>query len=194
MSESEAEDAGQTFRTDSELNEVMGLFDVPAFARRGQDMEYALRTLHQRCRRHRAEMLDMVHVRLRQWSRAAIGPADSIGVFLAQIDDLWTLAQADEPEWARSAAPPRQRRTIARDLIASVERFNERWRRFVTKLDLEPINLMIVDYNEYYVIEKECVMGSPRLASRNFQPVSLISVASLLSDHPLLPVPEPAGG
>ncbi len=179
--------------TDREVRELMGLFDVPAFARRGQDMDFTLSSLHGRCRAHRAGMLDMVQVRLRQWSRAAVGPDDWSDVFRAPVVGLWALSLAEPPRWAASPASTRQRRGVARDLIASVERFNDRWRRHVARLDFAPINVMIDQYNVYYIIEKECVMGSARLAARAFEPVSPVSPASILVDHPLLPVPEPAG-
>lgn len=139
-------------------------------------------------------MLDMVQVRLRQWSRAAVGPDDWRDAFRAPIDRLWALSLAEPPRWAASPASTRQRRAVARDLIASVERFNDRWRRHVAKLEFGPINAMIDRYNIYYVIEKECVMGSARLAARAFEPVGPVSAASILADHPLLPVPELAGG
>jgi len=195
MSEPAAEDEpGPSFATDHDARELMGMFDVPAFARRGQDVEYALSGHHERCRRRRAEMLEMVHVRLRQWSRAAVGPDDWSDAFRAPVVGLWALSQAEPPQWASAPAPTRQRRTIARDLGASVERFNDRWREHVARLDLAPLNTMIDQYNVYYIIEKECVMGSTRLASRFFKPIVRLSAASILADHPLLPVPEPAGG
>jgi hypothetical protein len=195
MSQPDADDEpGPTIATEYDARELMGLFDAPAFVRRGQDMECALAGLHNRCRLQRAGMLDMVHIRLRQWSRAAVGPDDWSDAFRASIDVLWTQSQAEPPQWAASPAPARQRRTIARDLVASIERFNDRWRRQVAKLDFGPINTMIDDYNIYYIIEKECVMSSARLASRFFEPVARLSIDSILADHPLLPVPEPAGG
>ena len=61
---------------DSEIKELMGLFDVPAFARRGQDLEYALERIHARCLQVREESLEMVRLRLRQWLRVAAGPDD----------------------------------------------------------------------------------------------------------------------
>jgi hypothetical protein len=195
MSEPDADDEpGPTVATDRDVRELMGMFDAPAFARRGQDVDYALGGLHERCRRRRAEMLEMVRVRLRQWSRAAVGPDDWSDAFRAPIDGLWTPSRAEPPQWASTPASARQRRTIARDLAASVERFNDRWGEYVAKLDLEPLNAMIDQYNVYYLIEKECVLGSARLASRFFKPIARLSAASILADHPLLPVPEPAGG
>ena len=80
---------------------------------------------------------------------------------------------------------------MARDLKASVERFNDRWRQFLESLNLGPTNEVIDQYNKYYVLEKECVVGSARLAARNFSPVPLLSPSSLLSDlSDCCPVPN----
>jgi hypothetical protein len=175
---------------ETEVKEMMGLFDTPAFARRGQDLEITLRRLHDRCRKARAELLDMVQLRLRQWSRAVTRPGEWSPVFTSSIEPLWPLALAEPPRWAESPAPIRRQRIIAGDLITAVLRFNRRWPRFLDQLNLEPVNTVIDQYNRYYVLEKECVLGSARLAARHFQPVPLLSTSTLLNDHPLLPVPE----
>ena len=184
-----------TFNADieTEVKELMGLFDLPAFARRGQDLEITIRRLHDRCRRTRGQFLDMVQLRLRQWSRAVTGPDAWSGVFTHSIEPLWPLAHAEQPLWAELPASVRRQRTIAADLIAAVLRFNRRWTQFLEQLNLEPTNILIEQYNRYYVLEKECVMGSARLAARHFQPVPGITPSSLLSDHPTLPVPELIG-
>lgn len=175
---------------ETEVKELMGLFDLPAFARRGQDLEIILRRLHDRCRRTRGEMLDMVHLRLRQWSRAVDGPTAWSGVFVRSIEPMWPLSGAEEPAWADSLAPIRRRRLIATDLKSAVLRFNRRWTQFLERLNLEPANAVISQYNRYYVLEKECVMGSPRLAARHFTPVPQLTTAMLANDHPTLPVPD----
>ena len=41
MSDDDADDSVPIMSTDREARELMGLFDLPAFARRGQDMEYS---------------------------------------------------------------------------------------------------------------------------------------------------------
>lgn len=184
------DEADLMFRTDAELNELMGLFDAPAFARRGQDVEHALQTLHARCLRGRAEMLEMVQVRLRQWAGASVGPDDWSDVLRAPIHVLWPLSGAEEPRWSKLPASARRRRAIIRDLIASVERFNARWLRFVEELDPATINAIITGYNEFYLLEKECALGSARLARVGFRPLAPVSAATLLTEHPLLPVPE----
>ena len=115
-------------------------------------------------------MLDMVRLRLRQWAGVATGPDDWAGAFAAPIAPLWPLCGAEPPAWAAQPAPPRRRRAVARDLVASVARFNRRWAAFLDGLNLEPVNRQIDQYNRYYVLEKECVLGSARLAVRHFTP------------------------
>ena len=190
MSRDSVEDSGTLGSGDGEIKELMGLFDLPAFARRGQDLDYSLRRIHTRCREQRDEFLEMVRVRLRQWSRAAAGPDDWQTVFAAPIDSLWQHAQSEPPAWSGRLAPLRHLRAVARDLKASVERFNERWRQFLESLNLGPTNVVIDQYNKYYVLEKECVVGSARLAARYFTPVPLLSPDQLLGTYPLLPVPR----
>jgi hypothetical protein len=186
----ETDDSAQTFSVDSEIKELMGLFDLPAFARRGQDVEYSLKRLHARCRLQREELLEMVRLRLRQWAKVATGWPDWSGIWCFPVDSLWDMAHSEEPQWAVRPAPPRLRKAVARDLIASVERFNKRWEQFLEALNLDPINQMIDQYNTYYVLEKECVMGSPRLATRHFAPVPRVSVEGLREEYPTLPVPR----
>jgi len=181
-----------TFNADieTEVKELIGLFDLPAFARRGQDVESAQRRLHDRCRALRGELLDMVRVRLRQWSSAVTGPEGWREVLTASIEPLRAQSAADDPRWASVPASSRRQVAIARDLIAAVLRFNSRWDRLLDQIDLDPVNEAIERYNRYYVIEKECVVGSARIAARHFVPIARIDKETLLRSHPLLPVPE----
>lgn len=186
----ETEDAiSPSLNVETEIKELLGLFDAPAFARRGQDLEYALARLHDRCARHRDAMLDMVRVRLRQWSSAVAGPEGWSSIFTTPIDPLWTLAAAEAPAWADRPAPIRRQRTIARDLVASLNRFNRRWTEYLDGLDLQPLNRSVDLYNRYYLLEKECSLGSARLAARYFVPQARLTREALLDAHPTLPVP-----
>ncbi len=188
----DTDDATPTLNSDIEadVKELMGLFDLPAFARRGQDVEAAVRRLHDRCEKTRSTMLDMVRLRLRQWCAAAAGPESWHGVFTNTIEPLWALAGAAPPRWAESDASIRRRQSVASDLLAAALRFNRRWLEALDRFNLEPTNFVIEQYNRYYVLEKECVMGSPKLAARHFMPMPLVSRPTLLADHPVLPVPE----
>lgn len=175
---------------DPELNQLMGLFDAPAFARRGLELEYALMRMHDRCQKARQERCEMIRVRLRQWAAAATGPDCWRAAFAAPIDGLWSLSAAEPPAWGERPASLRRRREIARDLVASLVRFNARWERYIENLKLDLINRAIDDYNRYYTLEKECVVGSARLAARHFVPRPRVSGESLLAIYPVLPVPE----
>jgi hypothetical protein len=172
-----------------EINRVLGLFDVPAFARRGQELEYALARLSQRLGREREGMLDMVKVRLREWSGVATGPDDWRDTFALPIDPIWSLARVAPPSWSSRPATARRRKAVASNLVASVDRFNRRWAEFLAGVDLTPVNRRIDQYNRYYVFEKECVMGSARLAARHFVAQTPLSYESLLADFPVLPTP-----
>jgi hypothetical protein len=178
---------------EAEIKELLGLFDVPAFARRGQDLEYALVRLRTRSKFHRAAMLDMVRLRLRQWAAASTGPEVELRFFRDPIARLWPLAEAETPKWAGRSASSWRLRAIARDLIFSVERFNRRWADFLERVDLGPLNRMVDDYNRYYLLEKECSLGSARLAARNFEPKARVTLDEIREEFPPLPVPVLGG-
>ncbi len=171
---------------------LLGLFDVPAFARRGQDVEHGLVRLRARCRFERTERLMMVHIRLRQWAAVSTGPDDFRSAFQEPVAPLWKLTDCEPstPRWADRRASSWRRRSVARDLIASIERFNTRWLQFLDSIDLEPLNTAIDLYNRYYLLEKECSLGSARLAARHFSPKPPISLDEVLDEFPPLPVPS----
>ena len=90
-------------------------------------------------------------------------------------------------------ASPRALRRALVELAQSIARFNRRWQEFLQGVDVSRVNALREGYNAYYVLEKECVMGSARLAARFFTPIAPLKPERLLRDHPLLPVPELAG-
>src|SRR5262249_52145943 len=124
------------------------------------------------------------------WAQASDGPEAWCEIFAGPIADLWRSSGAEDPTWSESCQPIRRRRAIAKDLIASIVRFNARWARHVNGINLEPVNEMIRQYNRFYVLEKECVMSSARLAARFFRPEPELSPELLLQAHPTLPEPE----
>jgi uncharacterized protein YeaO (DUF488 family) len=177
--------------TDPEFRRLLGMHDVPAFARRGTDLQYALAQLDARCLLERKRMLEMVHLRLRQWARSASGPEAAAETFVRPIDGLWPAADAQAPEWADRTAPSRRLRALARELAVSVVRFNRRWGEYLEGVNYERINRLVERYNRYYVLEKECVLGSARLAARLFVPTPEVDRDALLAKFPMLEVPEP---
>lgn len=185
----ESDDATLVTNVDAEINQLLGLFDVPAYVRRGQDLESTLERIHARCRRERETLMEMVRLRLRQWATADRGPGSSDPIFQSPIDALWPLCGVAPPTWTNRPASHWRRRTIARDLIASVERFNQRWTVFLQGLNLDAANRQIDQYNRYYLLEKECSLGSARLAHRHFTPKAFLTHDDLAEAFPALPVP-----
>lgn len=177
--------------TEAEIKELMGLFDAPAFARRGREVEWVVQRTLELCQRRRTELLDMVHCRLRMWANLASGPGDWPLAFAEPIDHLWPLTGAEPPRW-KAKRPPSARTAMksAQGLCLSIERFNERWSKYVHELQAETINHQIDRFNKYYVLEKECIVGSARLASRLFVPQPRIEPEWLLQQLPPLPVPQ----
>jgi hypothetical protein len=188
----ETGDSPQMLRSDVDLaiNKVLGIFDVPAFARRGQELEQTLQRLELRCQSKRYQMLDMARMRLRQWARVSTGPSDWMSIFAESIEPFWALCEAEPPRWALTAGSQRSRRAVAGDLIASIGKFNQHWDEYVAALNLEPTNFVIDQYNRYYVLEKECMMGSSRLAARHFTPATKVTREQIARNYPALPVPR----
>ena len=129
----ESDESTPLGNVEAEIKELLGLFDVPAFARRGQDLEYALARLRVRARRHRAAILDMVRLRLRQWASAASGAEGGIDLIFELLDRrALAVGRRRGPEVdSPIRSSPRRLRAIARDLVASVERFNRRWLEYL---------------------------------------------------------------
>ncbi len=190
MSDDFGDEPMPTEIVDPEARRLLGMFDLPAFARRGQELDSALVRLHARCGQQREDRLDMVHLRLRQWAAAVEGPESWRGVFLASLDPLWEQAGAPVPVWGRAIVTGRRRRGVGRDLAASVERFNRRWEDFLAGIQLSAINTLVDHYNRYYLLEKECVLRSTRLAARLYSPRTHVTVALLRERYPLLSVPQ----
>lgn len=177
----------------SRSEEPLLALEIPAFVRRGLELDSMLQGVDDRCRRNRRKLLEMVYVRLRQWAKLATGPNDHRDAFRTSIADLWRSSEAEAPDWAAVAASSRRRKAAAHDLISSVERFNGRWVEFVDRLDLRLTNEVIEDYNRFYLVEKECAVGSARLAAMHFKTVAKIDASMIMAKFPPLPLPEAAG-
>lgn len=173
----------------AEARELLRLFDAPAFVRRGQDAEFAISKLREKLAGKRFEMLDMVRLRLKQWAGVVTCGDDYRIAFVEPIDVLWTSCSAEPPAWSDRLASPRKIRAVANDLASACARFNARWTKLLVEIDVAPVNRMIDLYNRYYVLEKECVLGSTRLAARHFNPLPRYDFDRLLAEHPTLPVP-----
>jgi len=169
-------------------------FDAPAFVRRALAVEAAWNGLLEMCRRERVRLLELPRIRLgrfltllRSW------PADPFAI--CRPDDLAyleTLYQEWKPGLRSRVPPARSAAQIAgalAELASSFDRFNRRMKKYLSGIDLEPINRIRDGYNRYYVLEKECALHSARLAHQGFVPLSLVRREDLLAKFPLLRIP-----
>lgn len=176
------------------FQKMMQAFDAPAFLRRGQHVEAAWRVLLDQCRRERRRLAEIPAMRLARLFALA-------GDWRRLIDEgLCTNTDADDLESLYSEWLPTLKRPVARtakksqivrsiqELLASFERFNARWSKYVRQLDLDHINALRDAYNRYYVLEKECATRSVRTARDGFTPLKPVTVDDILREFPLLPV------
>jgi hypothetical protein len=77
-----------------------------------------------------------------------------------------------------------------RELVDSVQCFNKRWSPFLESVDLTRINQLRDGYNRFYLLEKECVVRSSRLARQGYQPLPPMTLDELAALFPPLPVPR----
>jgi hypothetical protein len=167
-------------------------YDAPAYIRRARQVEEALTQLVERCRQQRDQWLKMARLRL-GFLKARAGDWNALLPWLADEDQLETLRQLDlalSPQLRVPIAPTRSARILKRllrELHESLERFDTRWQRYLASIDLTQVNRLIDGYNRYYLLEKECVFRSARLARQGFRPLEPMTVERLQRLLPRLP-------
>ncbi len=164
---------------------------APAFLNRAAQVQAAWHDVLNKCRRQRDQWLVMVRLNL-AIIRSLAGEWRQLRCWLdeAHLTALQDLYETLQPElrgtMEATTSPHRLRRALV-ELAESIERFNQRWRRFLAEVDLQPINLLRDKYNQYYLLEKECIVGSPALARRGFEPLAPLTLADLEDALPYLP-------
>jgi hypothetical protein len=171
------------------LQQLTAMFDAPAYIRRARHVERAYEDLIERCARKRMALLAGVRLHLGWIFRSA--KTDELlqcGVEVAESIAVVTR----ESGW-RQRENVTSNRLISNsslcDLQASIARFNRRWSAFLEQLDLSEINRLRDGYNRYYLLEKECAVGSERLASLTFRRLEPVTIDELRDRFPLLPMP-----
>lgn len=170
---------------------MMAAFDDPAFIRRHRRVEWQWQRLLQSCQSRRERLLEVPRLRLAQLN-ARSGELNRLSPWLSKetIYELQLLLTAWQPQLRKPVPVAKKRTELKRpldDLQASFERFNRRWQEFLEQLDLSEINQSRADYNEFYLIEKECALGSAKLAREGFEPLSPVGIEALFECFPLLP-------
>lgn len=177
------------------LKLAMGHYDVPAYVRRARRMQEALDDLLSACNEKRDEWLGMVRTRLAtlhalagDW--AALRPHLADNREVETLAELHGLLQPGLRSFVETTNSPRLLRFALRELCESLHRFNQRWRSFVAKVDLSPINESREGYNRYYVLEKECATRSATAARHGFKRLEPFTLSDLVKLLPELPVPQ----
>lgn len=176
------------------MHQFMAAGGAPAFAVRAVRVHEALDHLVAQCRKRRTELLQLVRVRVGTL-RALAGGWAALRALLhdeQQEAVLGLLCYELQPRLQLGQQQTRSLRTLRRaldELIASLERFNQMWHDYVRSVDLSRVNELREGYNRFYVLEKECLVGSPQLARQGFRPLSRLTVDDLLIQLPPLPVP-----
>jgi hypothetical protein len=167
------------------MMQLVGQYDAPAYIRRARAVEHAHEQILERCQRQRREWLAGVRLHLK-WLSRAIGDAD---LDSASIDAIRQLRRECEFTGRETQKSGRGIATALRQLRASVARFNRRWATFVDRLDLAEINRLREGYNRYYILEKECAVGSLRLVGTTFRRLEPMTCDELHRLFPPLPMP-----
>lgn len=177
------------------LQEMFGRSGSPAFIRRAKLVEDAWEELLARCRKARGERLVFVRLRLGQL-HALAGGWDLLKSFvpldqeLAALQDLFAELQPRLLLPLEPTTSTRVMRSAAIELGEAIAMFNDRWRRWLARVDLKPINGVREDYNRYYLFEKECAVGSARVARIGYSKLEPITLATLENHFPPLACPQ----
>jgi hypothetical protein len=177
----------------SEFLKLLAEFgEEPAFIARARAPQVALDALLRACEAKRDEMLEWPkrHLSLlaqqfgMDWSRlgALLAVPDSVSL-LAELHEKMPTNKSAETTWLVS-----DKAALVR-FLESAERFNRHWRAYLGGLNLEPVNKPRRDFNQFYLLEKQCAFDS-QIIAEGFEPLAMIDYAYLLDRFPLLSLPS----
>jgi hypothetical protein len=179
------------------VQEIAGRFGPASFMRRAKLVETTWAVLLEQGNHARREHLAMVRLRVGQL-HALAGGWEALRPLMPDAADRAMLARLHDelqPELRMPLEPTNSVRTLRgafRDLIEAMESFNARWPRWLAEVDLTAVNKVREDYNRYYVIEKECALGSAVVARRDFKPLPPMTRSDVEGQLPLLVLPRVA--
>jgi len=180
---------------DNLFRHLQAQYDAPAYVRRALRVQAALDRLVDRCRQLRDKWVSGVRSQVGDLLSLA-GSWERLRPWLAdeeQVTVLQRLQEALQPKVkppAPTTSPGRLLQRL-RFLRAGVQRFNGRWQAYLKTVSCSEVSSERENYNRYYLLEKECVLRSPRLVrSGTFQPLAPLTVEELLTHLPCLPEPE----
>jgi hypothetical protein len=168
--------------------------EEPAFITRARAPQTALDALLHACEAKREEMLKwpkfhlslLAHQIHNDWSRlSSLFAAPESATMLETLHASMHISPPAQANWLVSDS------AALRRFLESADRFNRSWRAYIDGLDLEPVNKPRRDFNQFYVLEKDCAFGSERI-TEGFEPLRMIDSGCLYERFPLLVLPSPA--
>ena len=177
----------------SELLKLLAEFgEEPAFIARARAPQIALDALLHACDAKRDEMLEWPTIHLSVLAHQIGGNWCRLGSLLAVPESVSMLAtlhanmHSNKPVHVNWLAGDN---AALRRFLDSAERFNRNWRAYLDGLDLESANKPRREFNQFYVLEKDCAFGSERI-TEGFEPLAMIEHAYLHERFPLLTLPS----
>jgi hypothetical protein len=176
----------------SEFLKLLAEFgEEPAFIARARAPQIALDALLNTCQAKRVEMLEWPKIHLTALAQQIRGDWSRLALLLelSQSVDMLAALHTSMPAGKPVAAnwPASDKAALVR-YLESAERFNRHWRAYLDGLDLESVNRPRRDFNQFYLLEKDCAFGNERIAD-GFEPLAMIDRAFLHGRFPLLTIP-----
>lgn len=171
---------------------VLGQYDAPAYIRRARNVESDLDELFIRCNSLRRQWLNQPE-RIYHELKAKAGQWDRLEKWVSRPEQFAYLLRLEGLLQPVLKYPPPVSRWFwgvgksIEQLRLQIRQFNQAWEKHLKELDLNPLNRSREGYNRWYILEKECAMGSSALAGRGFEKLEPITHAELLAQFPLLP-------
>ena len=165
--------------------------EEPAFIGRARAPQIALDALLQACEAKRNEMLEWPKFHLSVLAHKIDGDWPRLRSLLAAPDGVTVLQALHASLHANKPVEDKwlSEKAALHRFLESAERFNRHWRDYVDGLDLEPVNRLRRDFNEFYPLEKACAFGSETVIE-GFEPLPMIDHAYLHQHFPVLTVPS----
>jgi hypothetical protein len=169
------------------FKQVMGQFGAPAYMRRARRAEDLLESILELCRARYEE--ELIPIRSKLAHVEGLAKRQNDVALMDLVGPLCSALKADTIADDVSVAKPAgaAARQMFAELCDSIGRFNRRWAAFLAELDLAPVNDALDKYNRYYVFEKECAVGSLRVARQGFRQLPPLTVKDLSAQFPTLP-------